>query len=72
MERDRAQRLWRLRKLHHFVDAELKEAASGVELQFFYNGEFTYARQLATRALAVAEASAKRAELERDGWMFHW
>jgi hypothetical protein len=74
MERDRAQRMWRLRKLHDYVDAELKEGEgdSGVELHFFYNGAFSYARQLPTRALAVAEASAKRAELEREGWMFHW
>ena len=74
MVRDRALRLWRLRKLHHYVDAELRgrEEEGRVELHFFYNGESTYARQLATRALAMAEASAKRAELERDGWMFHW
>jgi hypothetical protein len=74
MERDGGLRLWRLRKLHHFVDAELREpgAAGGAEVQFFYNGEFSYARQLPTRALAVAEASARRAELERDGWLFHW
>ena len=38
------QRLWRLRKLHQSVDAELRQA----------------------------EAAAKRAELERDGWTFHW
>jgi hypothetical protein len=74
MERDRAQRLWRLRKLHDHVDAELtgQAADGGVGVQFFYNGELTYARQLPTRALAVAEAAARRAELEREGWMFHW
>lgn len=74
MERDRAQRLWRLRKLHDSVDAELKEREgdSEVEVLFFYNGAFSYSRQLPSRALAVAEASAKRAELEREGWMFHW
>lgn len=74
MDRDRAQRLWRLRKLHQYVDAELKEGHpdGGVEVHFFYNGEFAYARRLPTRSLAVAEASAKRLELEREGWMFHW
>jgi hypothetical protein len=74
MVRDRAHRLWRLRKLHDYVDAELNDRGDGggTELQFFYNGELTYARHLPTRALAAAEASAKRAELEREGWMFHW
>jgi hypothetical protein len=73
MERDRPMRLWRLRKLHQYVDAELKALAGGEsEVRFFYNGEFAYARRLPTRERAVAEAGAKRTELERDGWMFHW
>ena len=74
VERDRAQRLWRLRKLHDYVDAEIKEGGGegAIEVHFFFNGAFSYSRQLATRALAVAEASAKRTELEREGWMFHW
>jgi hypothetical protein len=70
-----------MRKLHDTVDAELKDAGGEVGVEagdrgaivlFFYNGELTYTRQLPTRALAMAEASAKRAELEREGWMFHW
>ena len=74
MEKNRGQRLWRLRKLHQSVDAELNEEreGGGVAVQFFYNGKLSYARHLPTRALAVAEAGAKRAELERDGWTFHW
>jgi hypothetical protein len=66
-------RLWRLRKLHQFVDAELREHDdTGVEVLFFYNGALAYARQVPTLAEALAEAASKRAELERDGWMFHW
>jgi hypothetical protein len=74
MDKNRAQRVWRLRKLHDHVDAELIEHGEdgGVEVRFFYNGELTFARRLPTRALAAAEAGAKRAELEREGWMFHW
>jgi hypothetical protein len=73
MRDDRARRLWRLRKLHDTVDAELTDvAAGGVEVQFFYNGRLSYARRLATRAQAIGEAAAKRAELEREGWTFHW
>jgi hypothetical protein len=74
MESDHGRRLWRLRKLHQYADAELYEAAGsgGAEIRFFYNGELLYARRAPTRDLALAEAAAKRAELERDGWMFHW
>jgi hypothetical protein len=63
------------------VDAELRQsaaddgtaaAAAGVQLQYFLNGELAYSRQWPTRALALEEAARKRAELERDGWMFHW
>ena len=74
------QRLWRLRKLHQSVDAELRQAddaddagsEAGAEVRFLYNGELSYARACPTRSSALAEAAAKRAELERDGWTFHW
>jgi hypothetical protein len=65
-------RIWRLRKLHQQADAQLREDGQGVEVQFFYNGVLTYTRRLPTRALALAEAAAKRAELEREGWTSHW
>jgi hypothetical protein len=67
-------RVWRLRKLHQYVDAELHDRAdsSGVEIQFLYNGARAYSRRWPTRDLALAEAASKRAELEREGWMFHW
>jgi hypothetical protein len=74
MESGHGQRLWRLRKLHQYADAELHELAgsNGAELRFFYNGELSSAHRVPTRELALAEAAAKRAELERGGWMFHW
>ena len=68
-----SQRLWRMRRLHHFVDAEIGAVTDGgVELSYAYNGELTYRRRWSTREQAMDEAAAKRAELERDGWMFHW
>jgi hypothetical protein len=68
-----SKRLWRLRKLHQYVDAELTETvAGGVEIRFLYNGELSYRRRWETTALAVEEAARKRAELEREGWSFHW
>jgi len=70
---DNVQRVWRLRKRHHTVDAEFHAApAGGIDLRFFYNGTLSYSKHCATRADAVAEAAAKRAELEREGWIFHW
>lgn len=74
MSESTGHRLWRLRKLHQYVDAELCETIGqdGVEISFYYNGERAYRRRLATRGAALAEAAARRAELEREGWMFHW
>lgn len=66
-------RLWRLRKLHQSVDAELVVVSpSQVDVRFLLNGEVSYVRSCDTRQDAIAAAAAKRAELERDGWMFHW
>ena len=69
---ERGLRLWRLRKLHQSVDAELSAGIEDVELRFLYNGEIAYGRRRPNRALAVQEATEKRAELEREGWVFHW
>ena len=69
----KAHRVWRLRKLHQSVDAELADrGAEGVELRFRYNGALAYHRVWPTRAEAVAAASDKRRELEREGWTAHW
>ena len=67
-----SQRIWRLRKLHQSVDAELHSVGDEIEVRFLFNGELSYARRCATRELALATAAAKRAELEREGWNFHW
>ena len=66
------QRIWRLRKLHQAVDAELHVVGNEVEVRFLFNGELSYSRRCATRELALATAAEKRAELEREGWAFHW
>jgi hypothetical protein len=68
-----ARRLWRLRKLHHYVDAELIEKGAGrAAVQVFYNGALAYCREWPSRGLALDHAAGKRAELERGGWTFHW
>lgn len=67
-------RLWRLRKRHLYVDAELRPVgdAGAVEVRILYGSTLTSARTCASRVEAVAEARARRAELEREGWTFHW
>lgn len=66
------QRVWRLRKRHQCVDAELRVEGDAVDLRLFLNGELTYARRWPTREDALAEAAGRRAELEREGWLAHW
>ena len=66
-------RLWRLRKQHLFVDAQISdEGDAGVEIAYLYNHELSYSRRWPSRDAALADAAAKRAELEREGWMLHW
>ena len=70
---DRVQRLWRLRKRNHVVDVEFHPGSDGgIDVRFLYNGTLSYSKHCATRVEAVAEAATKRAELEREGWIFHW
>ena len=67
-------RLWRLRKRNLYVDAELKQIddTGEWEMSVYYGTTLTSSRRCATRAEAVAEAKARRVELEREGWTFHW
>ena len=67
-------RIWRLRKRNLYVDAELKQVGESGEwdLLVYYGTMLTSSRRCATRTEAVAEAKARRAELEREGWTFHW
>lgn len=74
MDRADDLRIWRLRKRNLYVDAELKQVPETEEwdLRVYYGTTLTSSRRCATRTEAVAEAKARRAELEREGWTFHW
>jgi hypothetical protein len=67
-------RLWRLRKRNLYVDAELRQAdgSDAFDLLVYYGTTLTSSCRCASRADAVAQAKARRAELEREGWTFHW
>jgi hypothetical protein len=69
---DETRRLWRLRKLHHSIDAEVRAGKDRCELRFLYDGEVACDRRCDTLASALAEAARTRAELERAGWNWHW
>jgi hypothetical protein len=59
-----------MRKNGKHVDAELRsDGEYGWECQFLYNGDFAYGRRWTMRADAIAEAEAKRQELEGEGWV---
>lgn len=67
-------RIWRLRKRNLYVDAELRQVPDSSEwdLLVYYGTTLTSSRRCATRTEAVAEGKSRRAELEREGWTFHW
>lgn len=68
-----AERVWRARKNHTWIDAQLRPAApAGFELQFFYDGSLVLSRTWRTREEAIAHAAQQLRELQRSGWNTHW
>jgi hypothetical protein len=64
------ERLWTLTKAGKRIDAELLfHAEHGVEIQFLHENVMPYGRRWTLRAQAIEEASAKRVELEQQGWI---
>ena len=74
MDRTSDLRIWRLRKRNLYVDAELRqvEGSDAFDLLIYYGTTLTSSRRCETRVDAVSEGKARRAELEREGWTFHW
>jgi hypothetical protein len=69
-----AERLWRVRKQHVWIDAQITDARDGrgVDLRFYYDARLVLARRWPTRALAVNAAGERLRELQRAGWNTHW
>jgi hypothetical protein len=66
-------RLWRVRKNHVWIDAQLLERPAGAtQLKYFYDGELLYTSHHPTRAAAEADAIARLRELQRADWNVHW
>jgi len=63
------ERLWTLTKNGKRIDAELLfQGEHGVEIHFLHEGEMRYAHRWTLRAHGIEEGTAKRADLENQGW----
>ena len=67
-----AERLWRVRKNHASIDVHLSELDTGVEINYFYDGEPVLSQQWPTRQLALTDAAARLRDLQLAGWTTHW
>jgi hypothetical protein len=68
-----AERVWRARKSHGWIDAQLHSAADATfERQLFYDGDLVFSRRWATRDAALSHASRQLQDLQRAGWATHW
>ena len=65
-------RLWRVRKDHTWIDAQVSSGPLGVEVRFLLDGERALSRRFPTRALATADADRRLRDLQRAGWTTHW
>lgn len=73
MDRSSDLRIWRLRKRNLYVDAELRACDNGEwEVLVYYGTALTWSVRCPTRSAAVDAGRLRRAELEREGWTFHW
>ncbi len=68
------ERIWRARKTHAWIDAQLRPSDEGraFELRLFYDGDLVFFRAWPTRAAAVSFAAQQLRELQRAGWNTHW
>jgi hypothetical protein len=65
-------RLWRVRKDHTWIDALIRDAAHGVEVDVRYDGARVYLRCYPTREAALIETDRQLSDLQRAGWTTHW
>jgi hypothetical protein len=67
-------RVWRVRKQHTWIDAQLRNRpdSTEVEIQFFYDGAMVFARSWPSREEAMSHAGDQLRDLQRAGWVTHW
>ena len=71
---DLAERVWRVRKHHTWIDAQVRDCVdpAGVEIRFFYDGSLVFAQRWTTREEALSCAAGHLRDLQRAGWVTHW
>ena len=63
-----AEHLWTIQKDHRQLACELRDdGKAGVEVHVYRDREFLFGRRCKTRALALEEAEATKAQYLRDG-----
>ena len=69
-----AERVWRVRKNHTWIDAQIRDCpqSADVEIRFFYDGALVLARRWPSREAALTGAADQLRELQRAGWNTHW
>jgi hypothetical protein len=65
-------RLWRVRKDHTWIDAQVRERVGAVEVRYFYDGEPILSQHWPTRRLALTDAATRLRDLQRAGRTTHW
>jgi hypothetical protein len=72
--RELAERVWRVRKNHTWIDAQLHDCVetSDVEVRFYYDGSLVFSQRWPTRDEALGCAAGHLRELQRAGWVTHW
>ena len=64
--REIRERLWRVRKDHTWIDAQIETGADGsASVRFSYDGERLLSRQFPRRDLAIGEAERTLHDLQR-------
>jgi len=61
-----------VRRRHDHIDATLRATRNAWTLRFFRNDRLLLAWRFAAESDARAEATSRRRELERAGWVSHW
>jgi len=69
---DLRDRLWRVRRRAHRIDAIVRQLSDGWELTFVRNDKPMLSSIFGTRSKAVSDADRRLRELQRAGWTVHW
>ena len=67
-----ADRLWRARRRHDHIDAEIVATPAGCELRYLRNERVMVVWRFDSADAAANDARSRLADLIRAGWTVHW